>query len=194
MSKVFDMGIMACENVQAWVGSCKFGTGSDSSFDAAQVTDGAVVILGGLADDEVYAGEKDWNVSYAYTPDATTYTADDIAIIDLAEVQGGIIGGSYYKIGNKTVDLVCEAGYPARYRKPKKGDKFWLGAGNFTDIPVVGGYATLTANSGDLTPVDSKPEAGPFAVVIRASKPLTQGTTVKYSNGAYEQAYLVEVL
>lgn len=190
MNKVFDMGIMACEDVQAWVGTCKFGTGSDEAFEAAQVTDGAFVKLGGLADDEVYSGEKDWNTYYAYAPAAVT---DDIVVIDLAEVMGGVIGGNYYKLGAKTVDLVCEAGIPARYRKPVKGDKFWLGAGCFETAPVVGQYAGLTAGKVTLTPAAEAAEEG-FCVVIRASKPLTQGNLVAYANGAYAQAYLVEVL
>lgn len=193
MNKVFDMGLMACEDVQAWNGTLKFGTGSDSSFEPAEVTDGAFVILGGLADDEVYAGEKDWNTYYAYAPDATTYTKDDVVVVDLAEVMGGVIGGNYYKMGAKTVDLKGQAGYAMRYRKMCKGDKFWLGAGCFTDTPVVGEYAGLTANAVELTPAETAPQAG-FGVAIRASKPLTQGTTVAYSNGAFVQAYLVEVL
>lgn len=192
MYQVFDMGIMACENVQAWVGTCKFGTGNDGSFEPAEATDGAFVILGGLADDDVYAGEKDWNTYHAYAPDATTYGAEDIAIIDLPEVQGGVIGGNYYKLGVKTVDLKAEAGLTIRYRKPKKGDKFWLGAGCFASTPVIGEYAALTANNTILTPTATKPTN--FGVVIRASKPLTQGNRVDYVNGAYVQAYFVEVL
>lgn len=193
MNKVFDMGIMACENVQAWNGTLKFGTGSDSSFEPAEVTDGAFVMLGGLADDAVYAGMRDYDCYYAYAPDATTYTAEEIAVVDLAEVMGGVVGGNYYKIGAKTVGLVGQAGYPMRYRKMHKGDKFWLGAGCFTDIPTVGAYAKLTANAVELTPADEAPVSG-FAVVIRASKPLAQGTTVAYANGAFEQVYLVEVM
>ena len=186
------MAFVACEDVQAWVGTCKFGTGNDDSFEPAEATDGAFVILGGLADDDVYAGEKDWNTYHAFAPDATTYSAEDIAIIDLAEVQGGAIGGNYYKLGVKTVDLKAEAGLPIRYRKPKKGDKFWLGAGCFASTPVIGEYAALTANDTILTPSADKPTD--FGVVIRASKPLTQGNRVDYVNGAYVQAYLVEVL
>ena len=193
MNKVFDMGIMVCEDVQAYVGTCKFGTGSDSSFEPAAITDGAFVVLGGLADSTVYAGEIDLNAYYAYAPDATTYGKDDIAVIDLAEISGGVIAGNYYKMGAKTVDLVGEAGKPVRFRKMCKGDKFWLGAGCFTDTPVVGEYAGLTANAVELTPAATAPQSG-FGVIIRGSKPLTQGTRAGYANGAYVQEYLVEVL
>ena len=193
MNNVFDMGIMANEDVQAWVGTCKFGTGTDSSFEPAEVADGAFVILGGLTNDEVYAGEKDWNTYYAYAPDATTYGAEDVVVIDLAEVMGGTIGGNFYKIGAKTVGLKGEADYPVRYRKLYKGDKFWLGAGCFTATPTVGEYAKLTANDTVLTPAAAAPDTG-LGLVIRASKPLTQGNRVDYIDGAYVQAYLVEVL
>ena len=193
MNKVFDMGSMACQDVQAWVGTCKFGTGSDDAFVPAEVTDGAFVTLGGLADDDVYQGMKDWNTYYAYAPDAATYTSEDVVVIDLAEVMGGVIGGNDYKLGVKTVDLVGEAGYPMRFRRLKKGDKFWLGAGCFTSVPTVGEYAGLTANAVELTPADEAPEEG-LGLVIRDSKPLTQGNRVPYADGAYTQAYLVEVL
>lgn len=192
MYNVFDMGIMACEDVQAWVGSCKFGKDNGGSFEPAEVTDGAFVKLGDLADDKVYAGEKDWNVYKAYAPDATTYEAEDIAVIDLAEVMGGVIGGNYYKLNAKTVDLKAEADLPVRFRKVFKGDKFWLGAGCFASVPAIGKYAGLTANDTILTPADEKPAN--FGVVIRASKPLTQGNKVGYKDGAFVQAYLVEVL
>lgn len=193
MNKVFDMGSMAAQNIMAWNLTCKFGTGSDSSFEPAEVTDGAFVILGGLADDEVYNGQKDWNTTLCYAPNSTTYEAKDIVALDLAEIDGGVINGNYYKIGAKTVGLTAPAGAIVRGRRLYKGDKFWLGADNFTDTPTVGGYAGLTAGAVELTPADEAPEAG-FAVAIRASKPLAQGTLVDYRNGAYVQTYLVEVL
>ena len=73
-----------------------------------------------------------------------------------------------------------------------KGDKFWLGAGCFASVPTVGKYAKLTPNDVILTPSETAEEG--FCVVIRASKPLTQGNLVAYANSAYAQAYLVEVL
>lgn len=192
MNKVFDMGSMACEDVQAWVGTCKFGTGSDAEFTPAEVSDGAFVKLGGLADDDTYKGEKAWNTYLAYAPDSSDLATDEVVVVDLAEVMGGVIGGNYYKLGVKTVGLIGEANMPVRFRRMHKGDKFWLGADCFSEAPTIGEYAKLTANDTILTPAEEAPEA--FGLVIRASKPLTQGNLVRYANDAYAQAYLVEVL
>lgn len=192
MYNVFDMGIMACEDVQAWVGTCKFGTGTDDSFEPEQVTDGAFVVLGELADDDTYAGMKDWNTYHAFAPDSSDYEADEIAVIDLAEVMGGVIGGNYYKLGDKTVDLLARAGQPVRYRIMHKHDKFWLGAGCFEETPTVGEYAALKANSTLLKVAEEKPAH--FGLKIHDSKPLVQGNLAAYKDGEYVQAYFVEVL
>ena len=193
MYNVFDMGIMANESVQAWVGTCKFGTDDSGEFIPAEAADGAFVVLGDLAEDEVYVGEPQWNTNYAYAPDGSNYTVDDIVVIDLPEVMGGTIGGNYYKLGVKTVGLIAEANLPIRYRRLKKHDRFWLGAGCFTATPTVHEYAELTSGGEvTLTPTATAPEA--FGVKILGSKPLTQGNLVAYQGNAYLQAYYVEVL
>lgn len=188
-TKIFDVAEMACEDVQAWVKSCKFGTLSDSAFTPGEVDDGAFVTLKGLADDTTYAGMKDWNVKMATAPAAVT---DKVVVIDLDSVSEGVIAGNTYKIGSKLVDLKASAGFPVRYRVPQAGDMFWLGAGNFTSLPTIGQYAVLTANDTRLTPASAS--TANFCVAIRASKPMTIGNTVAYANSAFEQEYLVEVL
>ena len=114
-TKVFDVASMACEDVQAWVRTCKYGTGSDNAFVPAEITDGAFVTLGGLADDDTYTGYKAWNTKYAYAPTTDALTADDVVVIDIDAVSNGVIAGNNYKIGVKLVDLMCEAGFPVRY-------------------------------------------------------------------------------
>lgn len=195
-TKIFEVGIMACEDVQAWVGQCKFGTGSDDEFVPAVVDDGSFVVLGELCDDDVYTDLKDWNVYHAFAPVSASYNRDEIVVVDISSVSNGVICRNNYKIGNKLVDLQGEAGYAMRYRKMQKGDKFWLGAGCFESVPTVGEYAGLTANKTTLTPNASVPAA--FGVKIRASKPMTIGVTVATSGSGdslvYEQEYLCEVL
>lgn len=193
-TKVFDVGSMVCEDIQAYVRSCKFGTGTDNAFVPATVSDGAFVVLGGLADDTTYTGSaytgmKDWNVKYAYAPASAALTADDVVVIDIDSVSNGVIAGNNYKIGNKLVDLQVEAGYPVRYRVIKKGDMFWLGSGNFASAPTVGQYANLTASSVLLTPAASTTPSQ-LNLAIRAAVPMTIGTTV----AAGDYKYLVEVL
>ena len=192
-TKIFDVAEMVCEDVQAYVKSAKFCTGNDEAPVYAQCDDGAFVTLGKLCADSTYAGMSDYNCKYAYAPTSDEVALDDLWVVDIAEVGAGVIAGNTYRIGDKLVDLKVEAGYPSRVRKLKKGDMFWLGAGCFgAQAPTVGKYANLTASAVTLTAAETiTPSKVNFA--IRASKPMTIGTTVAY-NTAYEQEYLVEVL
>lgn len=193
-TKVFAKALMASEDVQAYVGSCKFGTGTDASFTAAQVTDGAFVTLGGLALDETYSATSlDWNVYHAYAPTSAALTREDVVVVDISGVSEGVIAGNNYKIGNKQVDLVGKPGYAVRFRRLQKGDKFWLGQGCFTSAPTVGKFANLTANAVTLTPAASATDAQ-LNIKVLASKALTVGITVNTVSTAFEQLYLCEVL
>ena len=192
-TKIFDVAEMVCEDVQAYVKSAKFCTGNDEAPVYAQCDDGAFVTLGKLCADSTYAGMVDYNCKYAYAPTSDAVALDDLWVVDIAEVGAGVIAGNTYRIGDKLVDLKVEAGYPSRVRKLKKGDMFWIGAGCFETTPTVGQFAILTANKVTLTPNASKQDSK-VNFAIRASKPMTIGTTVAYNVSAYEQEYLVEVL
>lgn len=192
-TKIFDVAEMVCEDVQAYVKSAKFCTGSDSAPVYAQCDDGAFVTLGKLCADSTYAGMVDYNCKYAYAPASDAVALDDLWVVDIAEVGAGVIAGNTYRIGDKLVDLKVEAGYPSRVRKLKKGDMFWIGEGCFETVPTVGQFATLTANKVTLTPNASEQDSK-VNFAIRASKPMTIGTTVAYNVSVYEQEYLVEVL
>ena len=190
-TKVFSKALMASEDVQSYVGTCKFGAGS-APFVEAEITDGAFVVLGDLVKDNVYSQTSlEWNTYSATAPAADTATP---VVIDIAGVQEGVIGGNAYRIGNKLVDLVATAGTPVRFRRLMSGDKFWLGAGCFESTPTVGKYAKLTASKVTLTAANDAP-SGKFGVKILASKDLTVGQSVtEVSAGVYEQLYLCEVL
>ena len=191
-TKIFDVAEMVCEDVQAYVKSAKFFFCYDKAPLFSQCDDGAFVTLGKLCADSTYAGMVDYNCKYAYAPTSDGVALDDLWVVDIAEVGAGVIAGNTYRIGEKLVDLKVEAGYPSRVRKLKKGDMFWIGAGCFETTPTVGKFANLTAGKVTLTAAEtSTPSKVNFA--IRASKPMTIGTTVAY-NTAYEQEYLVEVL
>lgn len=193
-TKIFDVAEMVCEDVQAYVKSAKFSTGDDNAPVYAQCDDGAFVTLGKLCADNTYASMVDYNCKYAYAPTTDEVALDDLWVIDIAEVGAGVIAGNTYRMGVKLVDLKVEAGYPVRVRKVKKGDMFWLGAGCFgAQAPTVGQYANPTANAVTLTAAAST-SVGKVNFAIRASKPMTIGTTVAYNAPAYEQEYLVEVL
>ena len=182
MSKTFSKALMMSEDVKSYVGSCIFQANSVN----APVSDGALVTLGNLVADTTYAatGDYDWNLYIATAPAAVT---DDVAIIDLAEISAGTIGGNNYKIGVQIFDLVQAAGKPARFRRLAKYDKFWLSAGCFATTPTVGKFAGATASSVNHTPADTKPVSG-YAVKIQAKTALTTG------NVSAEDNYLVEVV
>ncbi len=193
-TKIFDVAEMVCEDVQAYVKSAKFCTGNDDAPVYAQCDDGAFVTLGKLCADSTYADMVDYNCKYAYAPTSDEVALDDLWVIDIAEVGAGVIAGNTYRMGIKLVDLKVEAGYPVRVRKLKKGDMFWIGAGCFgAQAPTVGQYANLTANAVTLTAA-ANISAGKVNFAIRASKPMTIGTTVAYNQPNFEQEYLVEVL
>lgn len=191
-TKIFDVAEMVCEDVQAYVKSAKFCTGNDDAPVYAQCDDGAFVTLGKLCADSTYAGMVDYNCKYAYAPTSDAVALDDLWVVDIAEVGAGVIAGNTYRIGDKLVDLKVEAGYSSRVRKLKKGDMFWIGAGCFEATPTVDQFATLTENKVTLTPNASKQDSK-VNFAIRASKPMTIGTTVPGAP-TYEQEYLVEVL
>lgn len=192
-TKIFDVAEMVCEDVQAYVKSAKFCTGNDDAPVYAQCDDGAFVTLGKPCADSTYADMVDYNCKYAYAPASDEVALDDLWVIDIAEVGAGVIAGNTYRMGIKLVDLKVEAGYPVRVRKVKKGDMFWIGAGCFEAAPTVGKFANLTAGKVTLTAADNS-AAGKVNFAIRASKPMTIGTTVAYNQPNFEQEYLVEVL
>ena len=189
MTKVFAKALMASEDVQSYVGSCRYY--DDSEY--AVVDDGAVVNIGDLDYDHVYSVTSlDWNVHQATAPVTGKLTREDICIVDLADVPSGLIGGNTYKIGTKITDLKLQAGYTARFRRLFKGDKFWLGAGNFAAAPTVGQYSTVANGSTLFTASTASAAANQLNIKILDAKVLTQGQTV-YGAPNYEQLYLCEV-
>lgn len=190
-TKVFSKALMASEDVQSYVGSCKMY--DDDT--AIAVADGAFVNIGGLALDGVYgATSLDYNVHMATAPDAEKLTREDICVVDVADIETWVKGPDVIKFGNRLVNLEAPADEAVRFRRLMKGDKFWLGAANFTATPTIGQYATVSAGSVLLTP-NASVTASQLNVSILTSKVLTVGQTVT-STGAntWEQIYLVEVL
>ena len=188
MTQVFSKALMVSEDVQAYVLSEKF---YDAEGDAAEIHDGAFVVLGDHDTNDVY-GTPDYNVYKATAPKAAN---DYVAVVDLAEIQMGTYSSGNFKFGTKLTDLKCEAGFAGRVRILKKGDKFWLCEGNFTAAPGENKFAGLTANSTLLTPAAAAPSGNAFGVKIIATQDAVQGMMVaKNAGGKYEQFYLCEVV
>ena len=150
------------------------------------VKDGSLVALGDLADDLTYAasGDYEYDLYEAAAPAAAT---DEVAIIDLADRDGGEINDNYYRMGIKLYNLERPAGEPARVRRLHKHDKFWLGEDNFESTPTVGEYAEAKASSFKHDPKSSH-TPGQYGIKILKEQDLTTGME---SNG---KMYLCEVI
>ena len=191
-TKVFDKALMASEDVQSYVGSCKYM--EDGEY--ARIHDGALVNLGGLAKDDTYgANSLDYNVYEAVAPQADHLSKEEVVIVDLSSISEGIINGNEYKIGVKLVNRELEAGFAARFRRLMKGDKFWIGEGNFDAAPAIGNI--VNAQAGKTTLVVGALDADLLSLKVLASKAITVGQSV-YAKGTnpetWEQLYLVEVM
>ena len=178
--ETFYQGLMASESVQSYVGSLKF----KANGDYAEIHDGALVVLGDLADSVSYDGTKDDNV---YEAEATKAVTDEVVIVDLVEVSQGVIAGNNYKMGIKLVGLRCMPGYAARYRHPMKNDRFWVSGDCFDKAPEVGKFAGVKANDTHFAALNEKAAEG-FCVKVIDSRDFTVG------NGAYGSMYLCRVL
>ena len=178
--ETFYQGLMASESVQSYVGSLKF----KANGDYAEIHDGALVVLGDLADSVSYDGTKDDNVYEAEAPKAVT---DEVVIVDLAEISQRVIAGNNYKMGIKLVGLRCMPGYAARYRHPMKNDRFWVSGDCFDKAPEVGKFAGVKANDTHFAALDVKAAEG-FCVKVIDSRDFTVG------NGAHGSMYLCRVL
>ena len=150
------------------------------------VKDGSLVALGDLADDLTYvaSGDIEYDLYEAAAPAAAT---DEVAIIDLADRDGGKINDNYYRMGIKLYNLERPAGEPARVRRLHLHDKFWLGEDNFESTPTVGEFAEAKASSFKHDPKSSH-TAGQYGVKILKEQDLTTGME---SNG---KMYLCEVI
>lgn len=183
--ETFYKGQMASESVASYLGSGKFKANNEY----AEIHDGALVVVAGEAPNDAYntAGINnviDDNVDIVEAPAAAT---DDVVIMDIVDVSGGMIAGNYYKEGIKLVGLKGRPGKAYRYRIPKKNDKYYISADCFSAAPTVGQYAGVAANSTQHTPMAAKPDAG-YCVKIIDSKDFTVGAT------AYGKMYICRVV
>lgn len=143
--------------------------------ELAPIDDGSIVVLtNDFFVDPVYSnsftrasGEDvvvtDFNSHYVQYPFAAT--AENVWLVDIADVPSATVGGNVYRMGIRTTNLVRAAGKQVRVRRNVLNDTFLVGAGNFTAAPTVNQYAILTANSGQFTPSATAPTDGAYWVV-----------------------------
>lgn len=137
------------------------------------VKDASFVVLGGYAADPVYtaaytkaAGSTttvtDFNVRLATAPADTT--GKGLCVIDLPIVKTITDGVNAYRIGNRTVDLVAEAGVPVRARILRDEDVMMVADGAFEAAVAENKFATATANKMTLTPAAAKGDGNYFTI------------------------------
>lgn len=185
--ETFYKALMASEDVKSYLGSAKF----QDAGEYAEIHDGALVVLGDLAENNAYgAGVKDDNVYLCKAPENDT---DPVVIVDISEVSQGVIAGNNYKIGIKAVGLRQEAGYPVRYRVPMKHDRFWISGDCFNGDPTIGQYAIPVANSTKFAPNATDASADKFCVKIIDARDFTVGNGLA-GEGRTGKLYLCQVL
>ena len=165
--QLFQKVQMASEDVKSYLGTGVFYKENKE----APIHDGAVVVMGDLVDHDAYAGMKDINTRKLTAPKAAT---DKVVFVDYVGVSQADVMGVTYRIGEKTAGLSAVAGEKVRYRVPKEGDEFWLGADNFKTPPTVGQFAAPTANETVLT-VSSSATQGATCLKIETTKNLITG-------------------
>ena len=137
------------------------------------VKDASFVVLGGYAADPIYtaaytkaAGSTttvtDFNVRLATAP--TDATGKGLCVIDLPIVKTITDGVNAYRIGNRTVDLVAEAGVPVRARLLRDEDVMMVADGAFEAAVAENKFATATANKMTLTPAGDKGTGNYFTI------------------------------
>ena len=137
------------------------------------VKDASFVVLGGYAADPIYtaaytkaAGSSttvtDFNVRLATAPADTT--GKGLCVVDLPIVKTITDGVNAYRIGNRTVDLVAEAGVPVRARILRDEDVMMVADGAFEAAVDTNKFATATAGKMTLTPAAAKGDGNYFTI------------------------------
>lgn len=137
------------------------------------VKDASFVVLGGYAADPVYTAAytkaaggattvTDFNVRIATAP--ADATGKGLCVIDLPIVKTITDGVNAYRIGNRTVDLVAEAGVPVRARLLRDEDVMMVADGAFEGAVSNNKFATATANKMTLTPASDKGAGNYFTI------------------------------
>lgn len=137
------------------------------------VKDASFVVLGGYAADHVYTAAytkaaggattvTDFNVRIATAP--ADATGKGLCVIDLPIVKTITDGVNAYRIGNRTVDLVAEAGVPVRARLLRDEDVMMVADGAFEAAVAENKFATATANKMTLTPAGEKGTGNYFTI------------------------------
>lgn len=143
------------------------------SEENAAVKDASFVVLGGYAADPIYTAAytkaagatttvTDFNVRIATAP--ADATGKGLCVIDLPIIKTITDGVNAYRIGNRTVGLVAEAGVPVRARLLRDEDVMMVADGAFEAAVAENKFATATAGKMTLTPAADKGAGNYFTI------------------------------
>lgn len=171
MANVFYSGKMISDQIDSYLAN---------GISEKEHIDGELVVLGDLAEDTTYAADGvEYDTYKVNAPEADK----EKAIIDYAGISEGEINGNVYKEGIKLYGLTVPANEIFRVRRLNLHDKFWLGADNFAETPVVGNEYGADANG-----KHAASGLGNYKVKVLTSRELTTGMR---ANGLM---YLCEVI
>lgn len=174
----------------------KFGTGTGSSFAAADCSAGTLCVQNGLIPSEGYEGVLNtagtpailngntWYFNAATAASATTVSQGDhtgIYACNSYDVNKVGSGDLIYNLGAQTLGLGVPANQRGTFTELIVGEQYEFGAGNFATAPSSAQiYATLGA--GNLVPRSSIPSDTDLAVggvyfMLMRTENLTEGTT-----------------
>ena len=163
---------MASDDVRTYLANAVVLDGNNAEIEAP---DGGLVDLVALRADTTYSNT---GLQYdVYNAKAPTADYADLALIDYAGIQEGVIGGNAYRIGDKLYNLTVPAGRPTRVRRPALHDKFWLGSANFAAEPAIGDAYGINAGAfthAKIAAADVASHTG-YMIRIRIARELTTG-------------------
>lgn len=164
----------------------KFGTGTGSSFVAADCSAGILCVQNGLIPSEGYETKGILNGNTWFFNAATDGTSSNtqgdhtgIYAFNNYDVSKATQGDNQWNVGFETLGLGLPAGNRGDFCEIIVGEQYTFGAGNFSTAPGAGvktGYATIAA--GRLVFSATAPAAGSgVAFEILRTIPVNEGTS-----------------
>ena len=168
----------------------KFGTGTGTSFVAAECPAGTLCVQNGLIPSEGYESVVDasnnpkilngntWYFNAATNGASSGFVGDHTGIyaFNNYDVSKAVSGDNQWNLGANTLGLSLPAGNRGDFTELLVGEQYTWGADNFTAVPTTGQiYATIA--NGKFTPAAAAPTDGSVYAEILRTKPMNEGTT-----------------
>lgn len=170
---MFEIKVSNSVNNQTQNVAGKFGTGTGSTFAAADCSAGLLCVTNGLLPVEGYESFTEQGGAYRFLNGNTYYfnaatngnsggrygDHTGIYACNTYDVQKLGSGDQIYNLGAKTLGLGVPAGYRSDFTEIIIGEQYTFGKGNFSTAPTTGSKFATIAN-GLLVATASAPAAG----------------------------------